>query len=276
MKVSAQSTGRSIICIGRRGPDAAAIRFAELVTRGLQMRLILLHVLDEEEPGEDMIAAARSSLLTEPDQVIQVRGDFEDILQQQLDPAEHELVVLGTSRSAGDRAATRLSQRLAERVADSVLLIRNPPAEMEHMLVCTGGHEGSNIVLERGLKLAAATGARATILHVVSSSPWMYTGLGALDETLQDVLARETPLARHLRQAARLAEQAGVDARLELRHGMVAEEILRAEEMEDHDLIVIGAPEPRRALDRLALGSVGPQLFSSTNCSILVARTDPV
>jgi nucleotide-binding universal stress UspA family protein len=275
MPASPHSPGRAILCIGKRGPDAASIHFAELVTRALGMHLILLHVLDDEPSGEDLISATRQLLEQEPDQVIQVRGNFEEIIQQELDPEEHELVVLGTSPSLSDRVATPLSQRLAERVADSVLLIRNPPAQLKSILICTGGHEASNIVIDRGLALARATGARVTILHVAGSSPWMYTGLQALEETLTDVLERDTPLARHLRAAAGRAEQAGVEAKLELRHGVVAEEILRAEEIGRYDLIVIGAPEPRRIFSRLALESVGPQLFSSATSSIFVARTDP-
>ena len=271
----ATGIGRSIICVGKRGPDPAAVRFAELVTRALGMQLTLMHVRKKGARGEDMIAATRQYLQHEPDQVIQVRGNFEKIIRQELDPREHELVVLGASRSIGDRVATRLSQRLAERIADSVLLIRNPPEKVQRILICTGGHDASDIVIERGLSLAAATGAQATILHVVSSSPWMYTGLEALEETLPDVLARETPLAKHLRRAAERAELAGVDAKLELRHGLVAEEILRAEEIGNYDLIVIGAPDPKGIFNRLALGSIGPQLFSSVTCSILVARTDP-
>ena len=275
MTASPHSPGRSIICIGQRGPDAASIHFAELVTRALGMHLILLHVLSNRAPGKDIIAATRQLLEQEPDQVIQASGNFEQIIQKELDPEEHELVVLGTSRSPGDRVATRLSQRLAERVADSVLLIRNPPSELKNILICTGGHEASNIVIDRGLALARATGARVTILHIAGSSPWMYTGLQALDETLTDVLGRNTPLAKHLRKAAERAQKAGVEAKLELRHGVVAEEILRAEEIGGYDLIVIGAPEPKRIFNRLALENIGPQLFSSATSSILVARTDP-
>jgi nucleotide-binding universal stress UspA family protein len=275
MTASAPSSGRSIICIGQRGPDAAAIHFAELVTRALGLKLTLLHVRGRRAADKDLIADTRRYLDQEPDQVIQARGDFKQIIQQELDPEEHELVVLGTSRGLGNRVATRLSQRLAERIADSVLLIRNPPSALKNILICTGGHPASNVVIDRGLALAAATGAHATILHVASGSPWMYTGLQALDETLQDVLERDTPLAKHLRQAAVRAEEGGVEAKLELRHGVVAEEILRAEEIGHYDLIVIGAPEPKRIFNRLALGNVGPQLFSSATCSILVARTDP-
>jgi nucleotide-binding universal stress UspA family protein len=103
----------------------------------------------------------------------------------------------------------------------------------------------------------------------------MYTGLPAVDEGLEEILSRDTPLATHLRAAAQLAEEKQVNARLELRHGVVIEEILRACEMGDFDLVVIGSPEPRRIFDRLALGQVGPQLLTSTKIPLLIARIEP-
>jgi nucleotide-binding universal stress UspA family protein len=101
----------------------------------------------------------------------------------------------------------------------------------------------------------------------------MYTGLNALEEGVEEVLSRETPLAQHLKEAAQRAEESGVNAKIELRHGMVAEEILRACEMEAYDLVVIGSPDPRALLSRLTLGRVAPQLLASTPISILIVRS---
>ncbi len=274
----ARLAGRSIICIGRKETDPAAVRFAELVTRALGMEMFLLHVTRAKTPNEQearVLAATLSYLAHEPDRVLQLSGKFKQVLIDELDPDVHELVILGTSAVPTRPGKSRLSRIVAEQIADSVLLIRNPPVEVERVLICTGGHAGSNIVLERGLSLASCCGAEATILHVVSSSPSMYTGLKALDESLADILQRETPLAQHLREAAARAERAGVRASLELRHGVVVEEILRAAEVGKYDLIVIGAPEPRRLLTRLALGRIGPQLLTSAQASVFIARTDP-
>jgi nucleotide-binding universal stress UspA family protein len=268
---------RSIICVGEKGTDPAAIRFAELVTRALGMELILLHVTrsqtaDQEE--SQLLAATRSYLRQDPDQVLQIPGDFKDVIYSELDPSAHELVILGAAGASGGSSIPRLSRVVAEQIADSVLLIRNPPEDLRRILICTGGHAGSDIVIERGLILAAKCGSEATILHVTSGSPSMYTGLKALDESLTDILQRETPLAKHLRSAAAKAEQAGVQATLELRHGAVVEEILRATEVGSYDLIVIGAPKPNLLLNRVVFGRVGPQLLASANTSVFIARTD--
>ena len=72
-----------------------------------------------------------------------------------------------------------------------------------------------------------------------------------------------------------MAEEHHVSAKLELRHGVVVEEILRACEVGDFDLVIIGSPEPRSIFERLALGQVGPQLLTSTKIPLLIARIEP-
>jgi nucleotide-binding universal stress UspA family protein len=168
-----------------------------------------------------------------------------------------------------------VSRRLANRIGDSVLIIQQPSPSIKHILICTGGHPASNLVITRGLQLGQALGSEVTILHVVTGVPTMYTGLPNVEEDLEAILSRDTPLASHLRAAAQLAEEMQVDAKLELRHGVVVEEILRACEMGNYDLVVIGSPEPRRIFDRLALGQVGPQLLTSTKIPLLIARIEP-
>lgn len=102
----------------------------------------------------------------------------------------------------------------------------------------------------------------------------MYTGLPALEGSLEEIMSRDLPLSQHLKQAATLAEEAQVKARVELRRGIVAEEIVRACEVEPIDLIVIGAPRRWALINRLLLGRVGPQLIASMHCSILIVRDE--
>jgi nucleotide-binding universal stress UspA family protein len=100
----------------------------------------------------------------------------------------------------------------------------------------------------------------------------MFTGLPAFTEDLSHLLARETPLSNHLKGIAAMAEEAGVEAQLELRHGMVAEEIVRACEMQIYDLIVLGAAKSHASVDAWLRDEVTPQVLSSLSCSILIVR----
>jgi nucleotide-binding universal stress UspA family protein len=269
---------RAILCISSKPPDPDAVRFAEKIVNAFNMQLVLLHShrdTAELTEGHKSAEAVQALLAHKPGELKEVRGTLEDVLQDELDPAAHELVILGTSLESFDRRSGLMSRRLAHRIGDSVLVIQNPSSTIERILVCTGGHAASNLVIDRGLELGAALAAEVTILHVVTVTPTMYTGLQGLDEGLEEILSRDTPLANHLRAAASKAEAMGVQAHLELRHGVVVEEILRAIEVGHYDLVVIGSPEPRRIFERLALGHIGPQLLTSAKIPLLIARIEP-
>jgi nucleotide-binding universal stress UspA family protein len=150
--------------------------------------------------------------------------------------------------------------------------MRNPPPTINEILICTGGHSDSNAVVKWGIELAKATQEKVTILHVLSSAPTMYTGLDAVEENLSQVLSRDNPLAHHLKDAAAAAEAAGVKADIELRHGLVTEEILRAYEMRPHHLIVLGAPKSGSIFNRILFGRIAPSLLASTHRSTLIIR----
>lgn len=279
MNSISKSAGRAILCLSSKAPDPDAIHYAEQIIKAFHMQLILLHThrdTAELTEGQQSFELVQELLQIPTVELKLIRGDLESALREELDPAAHELVILGTSAESFDRRTMVMSHRLANRIGDSVLIIQHPPKSIGRILVCTGGHSASNLVIERGLQLGQALAAEVTILHVATSMPTMYTGLPDVDEGLQNILSRDTPLAQHLRAAAKLAEEQAVTAKLELRHGVVTEEILRACEMEDFQLVVIGSPEPRRMFDVLALGRISPQLLTSTKIPLLIARVEPV
>jgi nucleotide-binding universal stress UspA family protein len=267
----------AIMCIGTLDPEPRAIRFAEQISKALGLEIVLLHVPEpgeDSESGERIIEQTQAMLSEVPQRLVLENGDFEKTLHQEVDREPGQLVILGTSCRDPEEFLTRRSRRIALHLADSVLVMCDPPEKLRQLLICTGAHPGSIPVEDWGIRLARGTGAEATILHVVSDAPSMYIGLPGLDEGLEEILSRETPLAQHLKDTVRRADSAGVVAKLCLRHGIVVEEILRACETEAYDLIVIGSNEPRQILDRLAMGRVGPQLLSSVKTSILIVRTE--
>ncbi|MES0340534.1 MAG: universal stress protein [Anaerolineales bacterium] len=271
------TAGNSIMCVGTLSPEPRAIQFAEQVSRALGFDLVLLHVPEPGENtefGEGILDQTRDLLAEAPQRSILEEGDFEETIHQEVDREPYQLVILGTSCRSPEEHLTKRSQRLALDLADSVLVMCDPPEKLRHLLISTGGHPGSIPVEDWGIRLARGSGAEATILHIVTDAPSMYIGLPALEEGLEEILSRETPLAQHLKETVRRADSAGVSVKLSLRHGIVVEEILRACETEHYDLIVIGSHEPGRILDHLAMGRIGPQLLSSVKTSVLIIRTE--
>jgi nucleotide-binding universal stress UspA family protein len=101
----------------------------------------------------------------------------------------------------------------------------------------------------------------------------MYSGLSRLGEGLPDLLQTDTPVARHIKKCAELLRSHDVDARIELRHGHPSDEILRAAEVDNYDLIVIGGSDTR-GLGRLLLDEVSMQVVANSPRPVLVVRGD--
>lgn len=266
---------QALICIGDRPVNPAAMTFSATLLDKLQLTPVLFHVAPEKatpSQTDSIVAAVHSTLGRQDVEVKIVHGNPRDEILRELERGSYQLLVLGTSIREAHLPSSPLSRDLAGRAGISVLIIRNPPQEIREILICTAGHPASLNVVTWGLHLAQTSKARATVLYIASSPPAMYTGLPALEEGLAQVLARDNPLSKHLKETAALAHEAGVEASLEYRHGMVTEEILRACEMITYDLVVVGAPQPRQRIEPLLLGSVIPELLASSNLSTVIVR----
>jgi nucleotide-binding universal stress UspA family protein len=268
---------RALVCIGDRPRDENALRFTRKILQAFTLRPILFHVTSRGacmQEGNQLLQAAQEIIAIDTADLRCVEGNVRRAIAKELRQQEYHLVIVGTSLRDPDERPSPLCRHLANTVNTNVLLIRNPPEEICQILICTGGHDESDNAIEWGIHLAKETNDQATILHVVSSPPAMYTGLDEIEEDLSEVLARDVPLSHHLKKAAQLAEKHGVQAKLELRHGLVIEEILRSAEINSHDLIVIGAPKHRSLSKQILLGRIAPKLLASTIRSTLIVRRE--
>jgi nucleotide-binding universal stress UspA family protein len=267
----------ALIAVGGLSLDQGAMRLVASVVSALEMEPVLLHVIKpggEAETGEQYLEKARDMLGIPSAETLLKEGTVAGEIQAELDRRNYRLLVLETGGVSPGHPSTQLSQKLANRVSLSVLLVRPPAGEIKRMLICTSGSPISDGLIRWGLKLAKVTSAQPTVLHVASAAPEMYAGLPMLTEDLSNLLSRDTPLSSHLKEVAVLAESLGVDAQLELRHGLVAEEITRACDMQDYDFIVIGAAKSPKLVDGWLIDKVTPLVLPSITCSILVVRTD--
>lgn len=266
---------RALICVGQGEIDQDALSFTKDFVSAIDFHPVIFHVVSQgssREKTDQLLMKVRDSIGIENAELRSIEGKLKVEIKKELKRDIYHVIILGTTERNPELPPSRLSQDIANRVSVSVLLLRNPPPKITEILVCTGGHTASSLVVMWGIKLAKATQENVTILHVVMRAPTMYTGLPAIEEDLSQVLSRDIPLTQHLKDAAIMAKEAGIKAKLELRRGLVTEEILWASEMLPYDLIVIGAPKPRSIFNRFFLGRVAPQLLASTHRSTLIIR----
>ena len=154
----------------------------------------------------------------------------------------------------------------------SVLVVRESRPVLQRILIAIGGQKMNRNLIETGASLAQAAGAKVTVLYVTTPVPSMYTGLDGIEETLEELLQTDTPIAQHLRWSAQYLADQGVESEVEIRHGVVADEIMREAMKGHYDLVVIGPAPLEGALRRLLMDKVTPQVVDRAPCSVLVVR----
>lgn len=263
--------------IGNRPLDLNALTYSKMIISSLNLRPVLVHVAKKgssRQKAEAILNNTKDQYPEDEADHLILRGSPKSEILRELERKNYKLLVLGSSFREVDQPIPSLSRELALRSTTSALIVHNPPQHFHQILICTGAHTISLDAIAWGIQLAKSARVKATILHVASGAPAMYTGLSALEEGLSEVLERDHALAQHLRQSASMAEKASVEARIEFRHGMVLEEILRSCEMDVYDLVVIGAPLPLIRIEQLLMGRVAPKLLASCKFPIVIVRNN--
>jgi nucleotide-binding universal stress UspA family protein len=165
---------------------------------------------------------------------------------------------------------------VADKAASSVLVVRESGSEIGRILIPIGSQKLNRKLLETGANLARAAGATVTALHVTAPVPAMYTGLEGMEETLEEMLQTDTPIAQHLHWCAQYLAEMGVESEIEIRHGTVTDEVLRETLNGEYDLVVLGATEMEGPLKRMMAEKISPQVIEKAPCSVLIVKDTPV
>jgi nucleotide-binding universal stress UspA family protein len=145
---------------------------------------------------------------------------------------------------------------------------------MNRILIATDGSPSAREAIELGLELAHDEQAKVTFVHVLPPSQWELVGLYAAPGVVARLpnLAEEDPeAAKPLQEALALAEETGVPAKVELRAGYLAEEVVRTADTLDADLIVVGS-RGLGAFKGALLGSVSSDVVRRAKRPVLIVR----
>lgn len=271
---------RTLICIRQLPYSQETIRFGSLVALLEDSSITLLTVVQDDgqiSEAEKGLAEART-LLDPPVATVLVRqGHILDEILNESQENEYDLIVIGAHDVAGflDKFLGTLTRKVTDRATTSVLVVRESRPQIKRILLAMGGQKLNRTLIETGANLAIAAAANVTVLFVTEPVPSMYTGLEGIDETLEELLQTDTPVAQHLRWCAQYMAEQGVDSEIEIRHGVVADEIMREAMKGHHDLVVIGAVSLEGPLQRLMMDRVTPQVVDRAPCSVLVVRQTP-
>lgn len=268
---------RVLICVAGMPYSVPTVRFGGLITRLTGASATVLNVVSSEEEqaaSESTLAQACEMLGTLVVEAKTRQGAPASEILREAEEGNYDLVVMGARDvlSLAELFMGSLARQAIRRLRASVLVVRRGRPQLQDMLICTGGWQADEAVIEMGAHLAQAANARVTLLHVSGTVPSMYVGLEAMEEELAELLRTDTPIARHLRLGAEILDRHGVKATLKLRHGAVASEILREASRGDYDLIVIGASGTVGHPRGLFMVDVTRQVVDRAQRPVLVVR----
>ncbi len=266
-----------LLCNDGSRDGLRAVRLGGVLAAGMEADVTLLCVVerkkrDLERSLERAVKAMQKSGATFTSTGRRGRL-IEDMLTQML-VAEYDLVIVGYhSRSFLEKALMgSLAARIAHELPTSVLIVRGRRDSVERVLIGISGGGFTTECTEWGGRIAAALDARATLLHVSPAPPLMYAGLEEVAENLTEFLQSNTSGAHALRQAIALLTEMGVQADVELTHGLAERELLRIAQEENTDLLVIGSAWAVQPMRRIFLRNITEKVLLKTQRPVLVVR----
>ena len=121
------------------------------------------------------------------------------------------------------------------------------------------------------LFLAQRMGASVTILHVVEPISYDYPIAREVQDHWQEILKTDTPQGQNLREALEIAQDMGVSASFQVRHGDIIHEIFKEINSDQYDLIVMGSPFSSENLRNLFLPNITAEIAERVQYPVLTA-----
>jgi len=263
-----------LICLESEKYEHPPVLMGSIIAQAAGATVDVLVVVPENghwENGESVAKQVKEYLEDTTGEVSLQQGDVHTIYRNTLEEGDYHLVVVHAHRRVGLRQHVDVEKTLLNQSHVSVLLAENPKPRINNILLSTSCKEGDHTLLRQGARLAKVLNAKITLLHVASGSvPTMYTGLEQFDETVPRLLKTDTPFAKHLRRGVEILNNLNVPSEVKIRHGVPVEEIVREAQLENYDLVVVGASGVKEDLKSRLLGNLTKKIVDQVKLPVLV------
>lgn len=263
-----------------------ALRRATLLGRQFEATILLVHVVDDDQPGR-IVDAERAEATTLLRQMAATLRDVDGVtcqarvvlaspfvgIAQAVADASPDLLVIGPHRRQvlRDVFVGTTAERTIRSVECPILMVNATPAgQYRHVLQTTDLSDGSRDALLRFQSLGLADHARTSLLHVFDAPALrLVMGQAMPKEDREHYLADEQRDATSA--LSRFVASTGIgDVRQIARYEASAapHEILKATDEEHADLIMMST-HGRSGLAKMLIGSVTDQVLRTAQIDVL-------
>jgi nucleotide-binding universal stress UspA family protein len=221
---------------GSSNTEAALYLGAQIARRAGKPPTILIVIKSQaarSRPRDEAILARARELLqpeiTDMQARVRIGHPAQEIVREAREGSYH-LVVVGERHK--DNLAARLEWgstaiQVVEHAPCTVLVARGPGRRVQRILLCDSGPPGASVLTRFLAQGEWLTGEEEmTILHVMSQ---MSAGPGVegkeLRASARELIGAHAPEGQLLERDIRMLAQRGIQARAEVRHGLVVDEL---------------------------------------------------
>ena len=134
-----------LICINDLITDEPALLLGKLIAAQFETDITLLHVLPKKkvtgdrDRGEQLLVKANQILDVYPVRRKVRRDDIVKRILKETQKGDYDLVIISVTRIGGHAQPASVHRSLLERLPCCLLVAKNPRAELNRILICTGG-----------------------------------------------------------------------------------------------------------------------------------------
>jgi nucleotide-binding universal stress UspA family protein len=254
-----------------------AVAYGGWLAEQTGMSVTLLGIVEKSSRRkrvEEIIRTTSANLETSgvPHRTLLKSGTSREVICQQALPSSHLTVFGSFDRPLLRRwLRGRSFRRIFQEIKTPVLYVRQFHPQLCNIVVFMGGLGHARTAEHWALFLAQRMDASITILHVVEPISYDYPIAREVQDHWQEILETDTPQGQNLKEALKIAQDMGVSASFQVRHGDIIHEILKEINSNQYDLIVMGSPFSSENLRSLFLPNITAEIAEKAHCPVLAA-----
>jgi len=270
-----------LVCSDGSARARRALASAAIFANATKAETTIFGITEVEEDEPRLLEALRDESKVFQEQEVKLEivtkfGDPVSEITRRTQETVYDLVVIGAERRGAQEffLPSTKAYSIAEAIAPPVLVVPVSRPTIKRILICSGGGPYIENAVRFTSKIAKDLSAEVTLLTVIPQPPAMHGTIFRQQEDSAALLNSNSALARNLRNEKQIIERAGVPAVVQIRHGIVIDQILEEAEQRDYDLVVSGSWPVRDALRNYAIGNFTREIVNRTERPVLVVRSD--
>lgn len=186
----------------------------------------------------------------------------------------YDLILLGLLERGWLRRQLRGSsvRRVLQAVQAPVLVVPADRPALRRILLCSSDLWYPLETIQLVGKIAQTTGAEVTLLYVIPHPTPHYPVLREVEDAWGALLQTDTPQGRNLKAGRDALRALGVETGISLRHGLVAEQLMREIREGEYDLVALGSTYAVESLRRRFVRSITDMVVEQAGRPVLVVR----